>query len=98
MLVSIPAMNHNGTICVPLAGGRLLDEAENRQRVFRHSVVWPVGVVILENVALAQLLLIGLDFDVTNFECSECVGCQNFLLSQSHFYKAIRLRSSPWPV
>ena len=61
-------------------------------------MVWPVSVVVLENNALTQLLFVGFDFDMTDFECSDGVGGQHFLLSQGHFNQAVGLRSGSGPI
>ena len=52
-------------------------------------MIWPVGVVMLLNITLAQLGLGGLDLGVLDFKGPDGVGCLDVLVDQGHVDQAV---------
>ena len=52
-------------------------------------MIWPVGVVMLLNITLAQLGLGGLDLGVLDLKGSDGVGCLDVLVDQGHVDQAV---------
>ena len=98
MREKLPAVDDNRPILVLVVGRRFFHETEHGQGILGYAVVGPVGVVVLIDRPLDQLLLAGLDLGVPDLERPDGVGGEDLLVGEGHLDQPIRLRTLSGPV
>ena len=91
-------MHNDRSVLFLVVGRGLLDKTQHGQWVFRYTMVWPIGVVVLVDHPLCHLVLVGFDLGVLDLEGPDGVGGKDLLASEGDLDQPVSLGPLSGPV